>query len=277
MSIPHYAVLGHPIAHSLSARIHLAFGQQVGIKLTYLALDTAEHGFSATLARFGAAGGLGANVTVPNKSEAAGEALFLSPRARRAGVANTLAMRDGVWHGFNTDGSGLVRDLRARRGLDLHGMRVLMLGAGGAAQGVAPALLDADIDQLVVANRTRSRAYDLIDRLGDMERTRACTLREIASMGDFDMIVQATSAGHEGVLPTLPDLVPRADTVCVDLNYGRPALSFMAWAHQHEVKMAFDGLGMLVEQAADAFEIWHGVRPDSEPVYAQLRLSTGRV
>ena len=276
MSIPHYAVLGHPVTQSLSPRIHAAFGQQTGLALTYVALDTEEIGLAATLARFAAAGGLGANVTVPDKAEAAGLAHILSPRARRAGVANTLVLRDGVWHGDNTDGSGLVRDLRDRRGLDLHDMRVLMLGAGGAAQGVAPALLDAGISQLVVANRTRSRAYDLIDRLGDTERTRACTLREITGMGEFDLIVQATSAGQDGVLPTLPDLMPRADTVCVDLNYGRAALSFMAWAHQHGVQQAFDGLGMLVEQAADAFEVWHGQRPDTEPVYAQLRMSTGR-
>lgn len=276
MSIPHYAVLGHPVAQSLSPQIHAAFGQQLGIALTYLALDTEESGLAATLARFASAGGLGANVTVPDKAEAAGLAHVLSQRARRAGVANTLALRDGAWHGDNTDGSGLVRDLRERRGLDLHGLRVLMLGAGGAAQGVAPALLDAGIAQLVVANRTRSRAYDLIDRLGDAGRTRACTLREITGMGDFDLIVQATSAGHDGGLPALPDLVPRVDTVCVDLNYGRAALAFMAWAHQHDVQQAFDGLGMLVEQAADAFEIWHGQRPDTEPVYTQLRMSAGR-
>lgn len=276
MSIPHYAVLGHPVAHSLSPRIHAAFGQQLGIALTYLALDSEPSGLAATLARFAAAGGLGANITVPNKAEAAGLAHVLSQRARRAGVANTLTLRDGAWHGDNTDGSGLTRDLRERRGLDLHQLRVLLLGAGGAAQGVAPALLDAGIGQLVVANRTRSRAYDLIDRLNDGERTRACTLREVAAMGEFDLIVQATSAGHDGMLPTLPDLAPRADTVCVDLNYGRAALSFMAWAHRHGVQQAFDGLGMLVEQAADAFEIWHGQRPDTEPVYAQLRLSAGR-
>ncbi len=275
MSIPHYAVFGHPVAQSLSPRIHAAFAQQAGIALTYLALDTEEHGFPVTLARFAAAGGVGANVTVPNKPEAAGIAHVLSPRARRAGVANTLTLRDGAWHGDNTDGSGLVRDLRERRGLDLHGMRVLILGAGGAAQGVAPALLEAGIDQLVVANRTRSRAYDLIDRLNDPARTRACTLREIASLGDFDLIVQATSAGHEGALPAVPDLVPSAETVCIDLNYGRAAIGFMAWAHQHGVQQAFDGMGMLVEQAADAFEIWHGERPYTEPVYAQLRMSIG--
>ncbi len=275
MSIPHYAVLGHPVAHSLSPRIHAAFGEQAGIPVTYLALDTSELGLAATLAKFASAGGLGANVTVPDKAEAAGVAKILSQRARRARVVNTLTLRDGVWHGDNTDGSGLVRDLRERRGVDLHDMRVLILGAGGAAQGVAPALLDAGISQLVVANRTRSRAYDLIDRLDDAERTRACTLREIGGMGDFDLIVQATSAGHDGGLSILPDLVPRPETICVDLNYGRAAVTFMAWAHQHEVQQAFDGLGMLVEQAADAFEIWHGQRPYTEPVYAQLRMSAG--
>ena len=276
MSIPHYAVLGHPVVHSLSPRIHAAFAQQTDIALTYLALDTEEAGLAATLARFAAAGGLGANVTVPDKSEAAGIAQVLSLRARRAGVANTLTLRDGVWHGDNTDGSGLVRDLRERRGLDVHDMRVLLLGAGGAAQGVAPALLEAGIGQLVVANRTRSRAYDLIDRLNDPARTRACTLREIAGLGDFDMIVQATSAGHDGLLPAVPDLTPNAETVCIDLNYGRAAVAFLAWAHQHGVQHAFDGMGMLVEQAADAFEIWHGERPYTEPVYVQLRLSAGR-
>lgn len=276
MSIPHYAVLGHPVAHSLSPRIHAAFGRQVGIALTYLALDTDELGLAGTLAKFAAAGGLGANVTVPDKAEAAGLAQVLSPRARRAGVANTLILREGIWHGDNTDGIGLVRDLRERRGLDLHDKRVLMLGAGGAAQGVAPALLDAGISQLVVANRTRSRAYDLIDRLDDAERTRACTLREIAGMGEFDLIIQATSAGHEGGLPILPDVTPTPDTICIDLNYGRAALAFMTWAHQHGVQQVFDGLGMLVEQAADAFELWHGQRPETEAIYTQLRMSAGR-
>ena len=276
MSIPHYAVLGHPVTHSLSPRIHAAFGRQCGIAVTYLALDTAEQGLAATLARVVQAGGLGANVTVPDKAEAALLCQSLSHRARRAGVTNTLSFRDGHWQGDNTDGSGLVRDLRDRRGLDLHGRRVLLLGAGGAAHGVAPALLEAGINQLVIANRTRTRAYDLLDRLQEPERIRACTPREVASMGDFDLIVQATSAGHEGILPTLPDLVPGPDTVCIDLNYGRAALAFIAWAHQHGCQQAFDGLGMLVEQAADAFEIWHGVRPDTAPVYAQLRMSAGR-
>ncbi len=276
MAIPHYAVLGHPVSHSLSPRIHAAFGRQCGIPVTYISLDTAATGLPATLARFASAGGVGANITVPDKATAAGLCHALTQRARKAGVANTLTLRDGRWNGDNTDGTGLVRDLRERRGIDLHGMRVLLLGAGGAAHGVAPALLEAGIVELVIANRTRGRAYDLMDRLQAPERVRACTLREVDAMGAFDLIVQATSAGHEGALPAVPDLAPRPDTVCVDLNYGRAALGFMAWARRHGCGQAFDGLGMLVEQAADAFEIWHGVRPQTDPVYAQLRLSAGR-
>lgn len=276
MGIPHYAVLGHPVAQSLSPRIHAAFGRQCGIAVTYVALDTQAAGLAGTLARFAQAGGRGANVTVPDKAEAALLCHALTHRARRAGVANTLSLDDGRWQGDNTDGSGLVRDLRERRGIDLHRCRVLLLGAGGAAHGVAPALLEAGIEQLVIANRTRTRAYDLMDRLQEPGRTRACTLREVAAMGDFDLIVQATSAGHEGILPTLPELVPRPETVCIDLNYGRAALAFVAWAHHYGCHRVYDGLGMLVEQAADAFEIWHGVRPDTAPVYAQLRMSAGR-
>ncbi len=276
MGIPHYAILGHPVSRSLSPRIHAAFGKQCDIAATYLALDTASAGLAATLERFEAAGGLGANVTVPDKAEAAARCHSLSQRARKAGVANTVTLKDGRWQGDNTDGTGLVRDLRERRGIELHGARVLLLGAGGAAHGVAPALLEAGIGELVIANRTRSRAYDLLDRLEDEARTRACTLREVASLGDFDLIVQATSAGLDGELPALPDLQPRPATVCVDLNYGRAALAFMAWARQVGCQQAFDGLGMLVEQAADAFEIWHGVRPRTDPVYARLRLSAGR-
>ena len=274
MAIPHYALLGHPVSRSLSPRIHATFGRQCGIPVTYLTLDTEADGLGGTLQRFEAAGGIGANVTVPDKAEAAVLCHTLSARARKAGVVNTMTLKDARWQGDNTDGTGLVRDLRERRGIDLHGQRVLLLGAGGAAHGVAPALLEAGIGELVIANRTRSRAYDLLDRLQDEARTRACTLREIEGMGDFDLIVQATAAGQDGMLPALPDLQPRPATVCVDLNYGRAALAFMAWARQVGCQQAFDGLGMLVEQAADAFEIWHGVRPETDRIYAQLRLSS---
>ncbi|MGY0505760.1 shikimate dehydrogenase [Luteimonas sp. e5] len=276
MALPHYAVLGHPVAHSLSPRIHAAFARECGIALTYLALDTGTVGFAATLQRFAAAGGVGANVTVPHKAEAAALCHTLGHRARRAGVVNTLSLHNGRWLGENTDGSGLLRDLRQRRGLELYQSRVLLIGAGGAAQGVAPALLEAGIAQLVIANRSRSRAVDLMDRLQDDTRTRACVLHEVAAMGEFDLVVQATSAGHQGEAPALPGFVPGADTVCVDLNYGAAAMGFLAWAHAHGCQHAFDGLGMLVEQAADAFEIWHGQRPDTDPIYAQLRLTPGQ-
>lgn len=274
LSLPQFAVFGHPVSHSLSPRIHAAFGRQCGIALEYRAIDTAETGFANALARFAAAGGIGANVTVPDKSAAAAACDSLSHRARRAGSANTLVRRDGRWEGDNTDGSGLVRDLTIRRGLDLHERRVLLVGAGGAAQGVAPALLDAGIERLVVCNRTRSRAYDLIDRLGsDEARLRACTPAELPAMGAFDLVIQATSAGHAGELPPLPASVLATDAACVDLNYGRAALPFLAWARQAGCRHAFDGMGMLVEQAAESFALWHGVRPDTDEVHARLRLA----
>ena len=275
MAVADYAVLGHPVAHSLSPRIHAAFGSQTGIALTYVAIDTAEHGLAAALDRFADAGGVGANVTVPDKAEAFALCQTLGHRARKAGVVNTLFRRDGHWEGDNTDGVGLVEDLRQRRGFDLHGRRVLLIGAGGAAHGVAPALLDAGIEQLVVANRTRSRAYDLIDRQSEPERVRACTLEELPAMADFDLIVQATSAGHQHALPPLPETIARPDTLAIDLNYGRAALPFLAWARRAGCEQAHDGLGMLVEQAATAFLIWHGVRPDTDAVYSQLRLTAG--
>ncbi|RMH93730.1 shikimate dehydrogenase [Lysobacter pythonis] len=275
MGLPHYAVLGHPVAHSLSPRIHAAFGRQCGVPLTYLAIDTAKAGFAITLERFAAAGGIGANVTAPDKAEAAARCDQLGHRARKAGVVNTLSLRDGRWEGDNTDGAGLVRDLRERRGLDLHDQRALLIGAGGAAHGVAPALMEAGLAQLVIANRTRHRAYDLLDRLYDPARLRACTLAELPGMGEFDLIVQATSAGHDDQLPPLPASLIGAASTCVDLNYGRAALPFLAWARAHHCANAIDGLGMLVEQAAEAFQLWHGMRPDTDPVYTQLRLSTG--
>ena len=271
-----YAVIGHPVVHSLSPRIHVAFGRQSGRDIDYRALDSGDAGLQATLARFVQAGGIGANITLPHKSAAARLCRSLSWRARRAGVVNTLTLRDGHWHGDNTDGIGLLRDLRVRRGIDLYGSRVLMLGAGGAAHGVAPALLDAGIDQLVVANRTRINAYDLIDMLQEPERTRACTLDELATLGQFDLIVNATSAGHADAALALPAAIAGAHTDCIDLSYGRAALPFLAWARQCGSRQAHDGLGMLVEQAAEAFALWHGMHPDTDPVYAQIRLHAHR-
>lgn len=271
--VPHYAVLGQPVAHSLSPQIHAEFGRQCGIPVIYLRLDTRELGFANTLARFAKAGGVGANITAPHKAEAAQLCASLGYRAQQAGTANTLILRNGRWHGANTDGSGLLRDIRERHGLNLEQRRVLLIGAGGAAQGVAPALLEAGIAEMVIANRSLPRATALLERLGAPDKLHTCTLGALPDVGSFDLILQATSAGHHDQPLPLPASILGQDSLCIDLNYGRAALPFTAWARAQRCQRVADGLGMLVEQAADAFELWHGIRPDTAPVYNKLRIS----
>ena len=272
MSSHRYAVFGHPVAHSLSPRIHAAFAQQAGIALEYTAIDAAPHDFVAALDRFADDGGAGANVTLPLKEAAFAICAQTTDRARRAGAVNTLTRNDGQWHGDNTDGAGLVRDLTGRHGLDLRARRALLLGAGGAARGVAPALLDAGISELIIVNRTAERADALADALGEPDRAHSRYWRDLGDLGDFSLIVNATSASRQdqGAF-TLPFHLATPRTLAVDLNYGEAAIPFLAWARAAGCHDAVDGLGMLVEQAAAAFEIWHGVRPDTAPVYAALR------
>lgn len=272
MSSHRYAVFGHPVAHSLSPRIHAAFAQQTGIALEYTAIDAAPHDFVAALDRFADDGGAGANVTLPLKEAAFAICAQTTDRARRAGAVNTLTRNDGRWHGDNTDGAGLVRDLTGRHGLDLRARRALLLGAGGAARGVAPALLDAGISELIIVNRTAERADALADALGEPNRAHSRYWRDLGDLGDFSLIVNATSASRQdqGAF-TLPFHLATPRTLAVDLNYGEAAIPFLAWARAAGCHDAVDGLGMLVEQAAEAFEHWHGVRPDTDPVYAALR------
>ena len=268
----HYAVFGHPVSHSLSPRIHAAFSRQTGIALEYTAIDAAPADFMQALDAFAAAGGKGANVTLPLKQAAFALCSVTSERARRAGSVNTLVRNDGHWHGDNTDGAGLVRDLTGRLGLDLRGRRTLLLGAGGSARGVAPALLDAGISELIIANRTPERADALADALGEPERAHSRYWDDLVNEGDFGMIVNATSASRHGAGDfALPFQIAMPRTLAVDLNYGEAAIPFLAWARAAGCRDIVDGLGMLVEQAAASFELWHGVRPDTAPVYAALR------
>jgi len=267
-----YAVFGHPVAHSLSPQIHAEFARQCGIALEYVALDATLDEFPAALARFAVDGGAGANVTLPLKEAAHTLAASLSPRAQRAGAVNTLIRRDDGWHGDNTDGAGLVRNLTERYGVDLRGRRTLLIGAGGAARGVAPALLEAGIDELYIVNRTSARTDALADALGEPGRVHPRNIEQIDQLGDFTLIVNATSAARDpGPLPLLPCALIAPRCAAVDLNYGEAAVPFMGWARANEVQVAVDGLGMLVEQAADSFQLWHGQRPDTNPVYARLR------
>ncbi|KFL36297.1 shikimate dehydrogenase [Arenimonas donghaensis] len=264
-----YAVFGHPVVHSLSPRIHAAFGTQLGIAMQYAAIDAAPGDFANALGAFAASGGLGANVTLPHKERALALCTEASDRARRAGAANTLSRLNGQWHGDNTDGAGLVHDLTERRRLDLRGRRVLMLGAGGAARGVSPALLDAGIGELWVVNRTAERADALADALGEPGRVHTRYWADLGNLGAFDMIVNATSAGRSGGIE-LPFSLAGNRSLAVDLSYGEAAVSFMAWASAAGCEHRFDGIGMLVEQAAESFALWHGKRPDTDPVFASL-------
>lgn len=264
-----YAVFGHPVVHSLSPRIHAAFGTQLGIAMQYAAIDAAPEDFANALNAFAASGGLGANVTLPHKERALALCTQASDRARRAGAANTLSRRNGQWHGDNTDGVGLVHDLTERRRLDLRGRRVLMLGAGGAARGVSPALLDAGIGELWVVNRTAERADALADALGEPGRVHTRYWADLGNLGAFDMVVNATSAGRSGGFE-LPFSLAGNRSLAVDLSYGEAAVAFLAWASAAGCENRFDGIGMLVEQAAESFAIWHGKRPDTDPVFASL-------
>ncbi|PBS11867.1 shikimate dehydrogenase [Lysobacteraceae bacterium NML93-0792] len=265
------AVFGHPVAHSLSPRIHAAFGTQSGHTVDYRAIDAAPELFAAALQHFAAEGGTGANVTLPLKEAAYALTNTCSERARRAGAVNTLIREGEAWHGDNTDGTGLVRDLTDRQGLDLRGRRTLLIGAGGAARGVAPALLDAGVHGLTIVNRTASRTDALADALGDPARVHSRYLEQLDEMGEFDLIVNATSAGRAGTVPDLPRSLVGMRTVAVDLSYGEAAVPFLAWARAHGARQTVDGLGMLVEQAAESFALWYGERPETDTVYEALR------
>lgn len=271
-----YAVFGHPVAHSKSPQIHAAFGRQEGIAIDYRSIDRDPQAFLQGLQAFAAEGGVGANVTSPHKEAAFAECTTLTARARRAGSVNTLLRKGDRWHGDTTDGIGLVRDLTDRHGLDLRGRRVLLLGAGGSARSVAPALLDAGITELTVVNRTPERADELIDAMGEPGRALSRYWDDLRDLGDFELIVNATSAGRDREAEfKLPLSLVNSMTTAVDLNYGEASIAFLAWARAAQCRNTVDGLGMLVEQAAESFLQWHGVRPQTDEVYQQLRAGAG--
>ena len=266
----HHAVFGTPISHSLSPRIHAAFARQCGIELDYRAIEADAGDFRAKLDDFAAHGGTGANVPLPLKEAAFALCSEASERARRAGAVNTLVRAGDGWHGDNTDGAGLVRDLTGRHMLDLRARRTLLLGSGGAARGTAPALLEAGIGELTIVNRTPERADALADALGEPGRVHPRYLGDLAALGEFDLIVNATSAARGGQLPALPRSLVGRRCAAVDLSYGEAAIPFLAWARANGCHDAVDGLGMLVEQAAESFALWLGTRPETDGVYAEL-------
>lgn len=271
MTMPLYAVFGHPIAHSRSPFIHARFGEQTGIALRYVAIDAPPEQFMEILWDFREAGGRGANVTLPLKEYAAGHCAELSAAAARAGAVNTLIRRaDGQWRGDNTDGMGLVADLQ-RLGVALAGRTIVVLGAGGATRGILAPLLAAGPARLHIANRTPGRAEELALHFAALGPVTAGGFDSLAEIGPADLLIQATSATRGGSLPELPEGLISAQTIAYDLGYGAAAEPFLAWARARGASAAHDGLGMLVGQAAESFRLWHGVRPDPAPVLAELR------
>ncbi len=291
MTADRYVVIGNPIAHSKSPQIHAAFARQTGEALAYERLLAPLDGFDAAVREFIAAGGRGANVTVPFKLEAFALADRLSERATAAGAVNTLRFdREGgrvTIVGDNTDGVGLVRDIVANAGVAVAGARVLLLGAGGAARGVILPLLAESPAQLVIANRTLARAENLVAQFAGAASSSASSASSTATSasasavqlsasrfedltGSFDIVINATSASLTSELPPVPVSVFAAGGFAYDMMYGAQPTVFMQMAAQAGAHVR-DGLGMLVEQAAESFHVWRGVRPDTMPVYRELR------
>jgi shikimate dehydrogenase len=269
-----YCVAGNPVEHSQSPFIHAEFARQTGEDVTYERLLCPFDAFSATVRSFAAAGGSGCNVTLPFKFEAFGLAVHATPRARLAGACNTLRFDAGGWHGDNTDGVGLVRDIEQNAGVALRGKRVLLIGAGGAAAGILGPIIAAGAREVVVTNRTPARAEALASRHAGEAPAGATTKLRVAPLdacGDaFDIVVNASASSVAGVAVPVSGAVLGPGTLAIDLMYGGHSKDFLAWTRGHGA-IARDGLGMLVEQAAEAFWFWRGVRPRTDSVLAALR------
>jgi shikimate dehydrogenase len=266
-----YAVIGHPVAHSRSPFIHERFARQTGQHMVYGRIDATPVSFESATRGFFADGGRGLNVTVPHKRAAVALCRALTPRARTAGAVNTLSVGgDGALQGDNTDGAGLMRDLIVNLGIAIAGRRVLLLGAGGAARGVLAPLLGLKPAELTIANRSAERARELAAAFASSGDSRGCGFGDLRG-GPYDLIINATAASLSGDAPPLPPGIAGARSFCYDMAYGREDTSFVRWAQQQGCTRTAMGLGMLVEQAAESFHVWRGVRPDTASVLAALK------
>ena len=276
---PYYCVVGHPVSHSLSPQIHHSFAEQLGIDLLYERVDVRPGELRSGLAEFETAGGRGMNVTVPLKEEAVSLATELAPRARKAGAGNTIIVTDpGYYIVDNTDGVGLVTDLTVNLALPLAGKRILMLGAGGAARGVILPLIEHLPAHILIANRTPDKATNLAERFEKDAREHDVELRASGFTDfkheSFDIIINATSLGLDGKVPDIPAALCSQAECCYDMMYDRSGMTaFTRFSLEHGAARVADGLGMLVEQAAEAFLLWHGVRPPTPGVIQFLRQS----
>ncbi len=271
-SLDSYAVMGNPIAHSKSPQIHRLFAAQTGEALTYDALLVAVDDFSAAVERFRQQGGCGLNITVPFKQQAWALAVERTERAQRAGAVNTLVLHgDASLQGDNTDGVGLVNDLCRNHHLNLKDKRLLVLGAGGAVRGVLASLLQQKPKEIVIANRTPERAVELAQHFADLGNLQGCGFASLAG-APFDLIINGTAASLKGQVPPLPEGLVAPSALCYDMMYSAAPTPFQTWSTQQGAAQSLDGLGMLVEQAAESFYLWRGVRPETAAVINALRM-----
>jgi len=268
--LDHYTVFGHPINHSKSPRIHTLFAEQTQQKLSYEAQDVPAESFENAINNFVKNGGKGLNCTVPLKELAWQRADSLSERAKFSKAVNTLIVqKDGSLLGDNTDGLGLVADLTINHQISLLNSRILILGAGGASRGIIGPLMEKSPAKIVIANRTLEKAITLSDEFSELGDILGCSYDDIKEQ-QFDLILNATSASLTGDLPPLAETLLADNGVCYDLAYGNEPTTFVKWGLSHNAAKSLDGLGMLVEQAAEAFYLWRGVRPETANIIKLL-------
>jgi shikimate dehydrogenase len=268
-----YGVIGYPVSHSRSPVIHRLFALQTGQNMQYELLQVPPDKLTSAVRQFRRTGGKGLNVTVPHKAAVVALVDDLSERAESAGAVNTLTFGPDAVHGDNTDGVGLLRDLQNNLGLQLAGASVLVLGAGGATRGIVRPLLESGLASLTIANRTVSRAEELRLRFARWGDVSACSFEDIDLSEPYDLVVNATSAGLKGETPPYPAGAIGPETCCYDMSYGLQPTPFCQWGAANGASRSVMGWGMLVEQAAESFYIWRGIRPDTQPVLKQLSVN----
>ncbi len=271
--IDRYGVMGYPVSHSRSPIIHRLFALQTQQNMQYELLKVSPEKLETAVRQFQRTGGKGLNITVPHKQEVAKLADLLSDRARKAGAVNTLTFQDSGISGDNTDGIGLLRDLVVNLGLNLEGANILILGAGGSTRGIVGPLLEMQPASLRIANRSLGRAEDLVEHFDSPAALSACRFNAVPATDAYDLVINATSAGLQGDTPPYPVAAITENTFCYDLSYGLTPTPFSVWAREAGAPRSVMGWGMLVEQAAESFHIWRGIRPDTAPVLKQLSIT----
>ncbi len=271
--IDRYAVMGYPVAHSRSPVIHRLFAVQTGQNLQYELLEVAPDRLESAITQFARTGGRGLNITLPYKSEVTRFVDDMSERASTAGAINTLVFKDKEIYGDNTDGVGLIRDLKENLEIELEGANILILGAGGSTRGILSPLLEEKPESVVIANRTMDKATALAQIFSAQGPVTAVSFKNVRTPPEFDLIINATSAGVKGETPPYPEHAVSEKTVCYDLSYSMRTTPFASWAKEQGAAQSYMGWGMLVEQAAESFYLWRGVRPDTAAVLKQLSVN----